>query len=99
MEFLTKRKVKDPKAFLLNFSQKVLRDSTKFFSYKKVKEFDLDKDILSFESPITNPLQINHTAYARVWRANNSKKAVIVVPHRCASQEDYIELCESLHML
>jgi len=98
VDYLTAEKINSAHDYLLKYNRTVLKDSENFFAFTKPSKFVLDGKLLSFPSPFIHPKasDINKTGYAKVFPSVNSKKAIIVVPHWCASAKSYINLCSAL---
>ncbi|MBI5733599.1 MAG: prolyl oligopeptidase family serine peptidase [Candidatus Kerfeldbacteria bacterium] len=100
MDYLTNETINSAHEYLLKYSQTVLESSDKFFAFTPPR-FTFDGKLLSFPAPIIYPHQaaVNKISYAKVFLSVNSQKAVIVIPHWCAAEKSYLDLCLALSKL
>jgi len=83
----------DPLGALKEWSRNALADSDRYFEPPPMQNGRLEGDDLRFETPLTSPFPENNTARAHLWRLDESKSAVIVVPQWNADAGSHVGLC------
>src|SRR5260370_4977571 len=69
----------DAEAYLQRLNHAAIAHSEEFFGYERPSDFRLTGDMLRFTSPVRTPYPENNTVHARVFPAQNTKKAVSVL--------------------
>ena len=94
-EFITDRpNGDDPKKLFAEYSRKTIAHSEQFFFSPEIKDFDLNKDVLTWTSAVATPSPENNTAYATYFPHETDRKAaVLVLPHWNAKAGTYFDLC------
>jgi hypothetical protein len=89
-----------PVEYLLKLSERAIAGSADFFGYKETPNFHLDGDWLQFKSPVETAYPENNLVRARWFPAsNNSRKAVVVLPHWNSRLPQHNALCAGLQRL
>lgn len=87
----------DPREFFKEYSARTLANSDAFFFSPEISDFRSEisdqGQSLTWTSGIATPSAENNTAYARYFPAENTKTAVIVLPHWNAKAGTYFDLC------
>ena len=73
-----------------------LENSAEFFACPTLEQWDFDGQQLVFPSPFNSVDAFNNTASFRYFPAQDSDRAVIVIPQWNADQESHVALCRIL---
>lgn len=84
---------RDPLEHLQAFAEEALRGSEAFFSVPSLKEWRFNGERLHFESPLRSLDDFNNQASFRYFPAEDSERAVIVIPQWNADQGSHVALC------
>ncbi|HMT06585.1 MAG TPA: hypothetical protein PKA82_01170 [Pyrinomonadaceae bacterium] len=87
----------DPREFFAANSKNAIANSEQLFSVSNISDlkFEISNDgVLKWQSSIETPSVENNTAIFRYFKAENSKRAVIVLPHWNAKEGTYFDLCK-----
>ncbi len=87
----------DPREFFAANSKNAIANSEQLFSVSNISDlkFEISNDgVLKWQSSIETPSVENNTAISRYFKAENSKRAVIVLPHWNAKEGTYFDLCK-----
>ncbi|MCS6953808.1 MAG: hypothetical protein RMK57_13105 [Bryobacterales bacterium] len=87
-----------PAAAVAQYVVQALRDSERFFSYRKPSDYCLDGQHLTFTSPLASPYPCNNRVHADFFPAPSDKgRAVVVLPQWNADASSHISLCRLLN--
>ena len=90
----------DPAAYLRLLNEEAVRESGCFFSYRRPTDFHLQDNLLRFTSAVATPYGDNNTVYGQWFPArNDSRRAVLVLPHWNAKVHQHVPLCRGLSRL
>jgi hypothetical protein len=90
----------DPVEYLKELNRRNIERSDEFFGYDPPTAFQLAGDWLEFASPVTTPYPENNRVRARWFPARNqSRKAVVVLPHWNSRLPQHNALCAGLQRL
>ncbi|MDA2925357.1 hypothetical protein MYX65_12045 [Acidobacteria bacterium AH-259-L09] len=89
----------DPLTCLKEYAEEVLRDSDSFFDPPPLQDCALKGNVLTFATPTPSLYPENNTVYCRLFTAQDSEKAVIVLPQWNAASDSHVGLCQSLRRL
>ena len=81
------------------FSEEAIKTSDQFFKPPPIKGLKFDLNLLTFDTPSPGPHEENQTVRVRVFPAQGSHTAIIVVPQWNADSGSHIGLCEILQRL
>jgi dienelactone hydrolase len=89
-----------PEDYVGKLNQAALVDSDEFFAYQRPTDFRLFPDgMLRFRSPVESPYPENNIVHAKWFPAQNSKKAVVLLPHWNCPADGHYALCRGLQRL
>ena len=88
-----------PHEYLRDLNGVIIQSSDEFYGYTPVNDFKLDRDLLTFSSPVATPHAKNNVAHARWFPALGSRRAVVVLPHWNASLDQHQALCRGIARL
>ena len=95
----------DPEAFIRQMNQAAIRNSDEFFSYEPVTDYRFEDGFVRYTSAVASPFPKNDTVWGRYFPGRHKpdrpapKKAVIVLPHWNASEDQHAALCKGISML
>lgn len=89
----------DPKNSILRFNQTVVGESREFFAPSEIKSYELEGDVLRFESSIRSPYEQNNLVRCRLFPSKSRSRAVIVLPQWNANPQGHVGLCQLLAKL
>jgi hypothetical protein len=93
----------DPEARILELNRLAIASSAKFFEYTPPSDFHIENSWLRFTSAVDTPYHENNTVHARYFPASRrfkrGPKAVVVLPHWNASQQQHVALCQGIAKL
>jgi hypothetical protein len=78
------------------WSTAALGRSEDFFSPHPFKEIDRNGNSILFATPTPSPHEENNRVRCRIWRAEGSRSAVIVIPQWNADSRSHVGLCRLL---
>lgn len=96
---LTPHSPDQAEAYLLDLNRIILEDSDRFFSYQTPRDFSLQGHELQFTSPVRSPYPENNRVHALWFPAENTRAAVVVLPHWNARIGQHQALCKGLRRL
>lgn len=89
-----------PIDYLVDLNRRNIEHSGEFFGYRSPDGFRLNGDWLQFASPVTTPYPENNQVWARWFPARNqTRKAVVVLPHWNSRLPQHNALCAGLQRL
>lgn len=90
----------DPFEAICEYNEEKLADSREYFSAPRLSDdaYTLRDGVLRFPSNIRTEFQKNNTVHCRYF-PSRSKKAVVVVPHWCATYDRVVPLCKLVNFL
>lgn len=100
LQFVDNSNGASPQSFFRHYSQNAVERSEEFFAPAEFSDFGFqssDDGTLSWISQIKTLSPENNTVRARFFPVQNSKRAVIVLPHWNAPPESYVALCKVLN--
>lgn len=90
----------DPTEYLVHLNRRAIAESEAFFGYRPPSHFDLRDEWLEFASPVETPFPENNVVRARWFPSRNqSRKAVVVLPHWNSKLPQHNALCAGLQRL
>ena len=89
----------NPEQYLRVLNEAAVKTSDVFYGYDVPTDYRLDGETLRFTSPVATPHAANNTVHALWYPAQNTKRAVIVLPHWNAQIGQHQALCKGLRML
>jgi hypothetical protein len=90
-------KAADPKAYLLEYADRFLRESDAHHAYTPAKGYRFDGHHLTFDSPLPGIYSKNNTVHAFHFPADSDGRAVVVLPQWNADLEGHQALCRMLN--
>jgi dienelactone hydrolase len=86
-----------PERWLKELNRLAIEHSDEFFGYEKPDRFRLEGGFVRFQSPVWTPYPANNVVHGQWFPAEKPNgKAVIVLPHWNASQNQHGGLCQGL---
>ena len=86
-----------PEKWLLELNRLAIENSDAFYAYQKPDKFRLEGGFVRFQSPVSTPYPTNNVVHGQWFPAEkHNGKAVIVLPHWNASQNQHGGLCAGL---
>ena len=90
----------DPIDYIRELNERSIERSEEFFGYDRPSAFRLSGDWLEFHSPVRTPYPENNVVHARWFPARNqTRKAVVVLPHWNSKLPQHNALCAGLARL
>jgi hypothetical protein len=90
----------DPRAFVKEYAQQAIENSTAWYSPSEVKDYQLDaENVLTFTSPVESPWAENNTVHGQFFPARKAGPAVLVLPNWNAKWHGQIALCHWLQRI
>jgi hypothetical protein len=105
----------EPRELIFQFNEDAIKNSEKFFSAPAMPSYTLEGGWLTFDSPVKTPFPENNTVYARYFPVpsrigirNGSRehevarargRAVVVIPHWNAKEEEHVAVCRLLNRI
>ncbi|HZS55149.1 MAG TPA: alpha/beta hydrolase family protein [Bryobacteraceae bacterium] len=90
----------DPVQYLVRLNEYCIANSVEFFGYNVPQDFNLVDEWLQFSSPVQTPYAENNKVRARWFPARNqTRKAVVVLPHWNSTLPQHNALCAGLQRL
>lgn len=86
-----------PERWLKELNRLAIEHSDEFFGYEKPERFRLEGGFVRYQSPVWTPYPANNLVHGQWFPAEKPNgKAVIVLPHWNASQNQHGGLCQGL---
>ncbi len=86
-----------PERWLKELNRLAIEHSDEFFGYEKPERFRLEGGFVRYQSPVWTPYPANNVVHGQWFPAEKPNgKAVIVLPHWNASQNQHGGLCQGL---
>jgi dienelactone hydrolase len=89
----------DPAALVREYARRAVAGSDEFYALPEIADFRLASDLLTWTSAVRTPAPENDTARAHFFREqtltgrpNDTRRAVVIVPHWNAKEGSYYEL-------
>jgi hypothetical protein len=83
---------------LMEYVERAVADSDRFYSYRAVTDYRLDGERLSFTSPVATSCPVNNTVQASWFpAAEDQGRALVVLPQWNADAGGHIGLCKLLN--
>ncbi len=76
-----------------------LKASESFYAARLPEDWKLEGDLLTFRTPTPTPFPQNNTATCRIFKAEGSRTAVVVVPQWNADAKGHVGLCKLIKRL
>ena len=86
----------DPLSWLKSHAREVLENSEDFFTPPPLQDYTLQENILTFATPTPSIHPENNRVYCRLFPADKSEKAVIILPQWNADSKSHVRLCQVL---
>ncbi len=83
---------RDPKTAVERHVESALAASDEYFQYQRPTDYRLERQMLSFSSPLPTPHRENNTVWARYLPAKGARRAVVLLPQWNADPEGHIGL-------
>jgi dienelactone hydrolase len=86
-----------PERWLKELNRLAIENSDEFYGYETPSSFHLEGGFVRFQSPVPSPFPANNVVHGQWFPAEKPNgKAVIVLPHWNASQNQHGGLCQGL---
>ena len=89
----------DPEAWLRVLNHAAMQTSDAFYCYDSPRDYRLEDGFLRFTSAAATPYRENNTVHAKWFPAENSRAAVVVLPHWNASLGQHQALCRAIRAI
>jgi hypothetical protein len=89
--------IEKPKDFLLDFARRVIADSEAYHSYQPVRDWRLEKNHLTFSSPVQTLYPENNTVHAQFFPTDSDGRVVLVLPQWNSDAQGHMSLCRLLN--
>jgi hypothetical protein len=89
--------IDNPKDFLLDFSRRVTAESEAYHSYRPVRDWHIEKNHLTFSSPLQTLYPENNTVHAQYFPTDSDGRVVLVLPQWNSDAQGHMSLCRLLN--
>jgi hypothetical protein len=97
LEFIKEdQKEIDPKSFLLEYTDRAVRESDSYHAFESVADYRLDDRHLTFTSPSQTICPVNNTVHGWFF-PKDPRRVALVLPQWNADAQSHISLCRMLN--